>query len=221
MIQYSKNKSTNTGNFTGKILITAVNQGKTNTLAVDFNENQIVGLSDLSLLKRNNDMQSSINKSFIPLKNVEPCGTVYYFEYPPGSVWNASINLCDWPSGNGTECSGYFMDECGNFYSGCNQSNNPQCFGSNIDCFSGNLVYGEIWISYPTLVLITASGATAATLLVFIPHPMASVLAAAIGITAIWAGAAASVYPNGIKITYLAYPTPFYPINYSVSLAAQ
>jgi len=219
MIQYSKNKSTNTGNFTGKILITAVNQGKTNTLAVDFNENQIVGLSDLSLLKRNNDMQSSINKFFIPLKNVEPCGTVFYFECPPGSVWNASINLCDWPSGIGTECSGYFMDECGNYYGSCSQSNNSQCVGVNIDCFSGNILCGEVRISLQTLVLISASGFSAAYFLSQVPHPVALAIAGVLTITSIWTSAGAAVYPNGIKISYMI--TPYHPQVYTLSLAAQ
>lgn len=226
MVQYTKNRSLKTGYYTGTVLLTFAIESTLKTICIGISNNQFVSVSNPTLNKNKIFDAQTANRNFpAVLKSSEICvdETLFYFECPPGLTFNQSTGMCDW--GN-SGCPGFYQDACGNIINADSQTNSS-CSGSNINSFSGNILGGEVWISFQSLVLIAASTGSLALILAWVPSGVTQVIATGLGITGIWAGTAASLYPNGIVISYymgftiMPIPMPIPVAYYTFSVRGQ
>jgi len=206
MVQYSKNISANKGCFTGKILIISSLQGKTKTIALNFNENKVDGFADLSLLKKTNNYINYVNTSNVPLKSYGDCEVMYYMECPLGLSYNADIDLCEMQ--NGTGCSGFYMDECGNRYSAC-EGGGSGSLPKNIDRWEGDYWSGGmLYLSFHSLNQLALGTTVSAVIIAFIPPPLGQIISSILVIYAASFYYLAAENPTGVIFYIIFAPGP-------------
>lgn len=121
MVQYGKNKSENYGSFTGKIIVTLPIESKSQTFSLEFKNNQLQVMTDVTSLYKKMKSQFKIKNSSSRFKSAPFCEEdgAFYYECPPGLSYSINQQLCIWTGTDDADCPGYYQDLCGNTYSAC------------------------------------------------------------------------------------------------------